>query len=139
MQEFFALIADWPAGNNVRFAYPEIYRRTSWSDPTQQWQFASELRSLMGFLLRIILPFREELGCPFLTSPPIISFQYLSLRLTKSGVFSFTKMKCVALISGGKDSWFNIMQCVANGHEIAALANLRPLPAHPGISFQYSD
>jgi diphthine-ammonia ligase len=42
-------------------------------------------------------------------------------------------MKCVALISGGKDSWFNAMQCVANGHEICALANLRPPPALSGI------
>ncbi|RCI03262.1 ATP binding domain 4 [Rhizopus stolonifer] len=35
-------------------------------------------------------------------------------------------MKIVALISGGKDSCYNMMQCVANGHEIVALANLRP-------------
>ena len=42
-------------------------------------------------------------------------------------------MKCVALISGGKDSWFNAMHCVANGHEIVALANLHPAPTRPGI------
>lgn len=28
--------------------------------------------------------------------------------------------------SGGKDSCYNMMQCVANGHEIAAIANLKP-------------
>ena len=28
--------------------------------------------------------------------------------------------------SGGKDSCFNLMHCVAEGHEIVALANLRP-------------
>ncbi|ORY23337.1 hypothetical protein BCR33DRAFT_135120 [Rhizoclosmatium globosum] len=33
-------------------------------------------------------------------------------------------MKVVALLSGGKDSCFNMMHCVANGHEIVALANL---------------
>ena len=44
------------------------------------------------------------------------------------------RMKCVALISGGKDSWFNAMQCVSNGHEIVALANLRPPSTSPGIS-----
>jgi len=32
----------------------------------------------------------------------------------------------VALVSGGKDSCYNMMQCVANGHEIVALANLKP-------------
>ncbi|XP_070612353.1 diphthine--ammonia ligase isoform X2 [Erythrolamprus reginae] len=35
-------------------------------------------------------------------------------------------MKVVALISGGKDSSYNIMHCVAAGHQIVALANLRP-------------
>ncbi|GFN97677.1 diphthine--ammonia ligase-like [Plakobranchus ocellatus] len=35
-------------------------------------------------------------------------------------------MKTVALISGGKDSCFNMMCCTAEGHNIVALANLRP-------------
>lgn len=35
-------------------------------------------------------------------------------------------MKVVALISGGKDSCYNMVQCVAAGHDIVALANLRP-------------
>uniref|UniRef100_V9KG05 Diphthine--ammonia ligase n=1 Tax=Callorhinchus milii TaxID=7868 RepID=V9KG05_CALMI len=36
-------------------------------------------------------------------------------------------MKVVALISGGKDSCYNMMQCVAAGHEVVALANLKPV------------
>lgn len=35
-------------------------------------------------------------------------------------------MRVVALISGGKDSCYNMLQCVAAGHDIVALANLRP-------------
>jgi len=35
-------------------------------------------------------------------------------------------MKTVALISGGKDSCYNMMQCISEGHDIVALANLRP-------------
>lgn len=35
-------------------------------------------------------------------------------------------MKVVALISGGKDSCFNMMQCISAGHEVVALANLEP-------------
>jgi diphthine-ammonia ligase len=35
-------------------------------------------------------------------------------------------MRVVALVSGGKDSCFNILHCLANGHDIVALANLRP-------------
>jgi diphthine-ammonia ligase len=35
-------------------------------------------------------------------------------------------MKVVALLSGGKDSCFNMMHCIANGHEIVALATLTP-------------
>ena len=62
-------------------------------------------------------------------------------RLQENGaelyrVCSLTEtMKCVALISGGKDSWYNAMQCVANGHEVVALANLRPSPSLPGLPF----
>ncbi|XP_056401159.1 uncharacterized protein LOC130295009 isoform X2 [Hyla sarda] len=35
-------------------------------------------------------------------------------------------MRVVALISGGKDSCYNMMQCVMTGHQIVALANLKP-------------
>ncbi len=35
-------------------------------------------------------------------------------------------MKIVGLISGGKDSIYNLMQCVAHGHEIICVANLHP-------------
>uniref|UniRef100_A0A0M3I1U6 Diphthine--ammonia ligase n=1 Tax=Ascaris lumbricoides TaxID=6252 RepID=A0A0M3I1U6_ASCLU len=35
-------------------------------------------------------------------------------------------MKVVGLVSGGKDSCFNMMKCVADGHEIVCLANLYP-------------
>jgi diphthine-ammonia ligase len=35
-------------------------------------------------------------------------------------------MRVAALVSGGKDSVYNMMQCVAEGHEIVALANLHP-------------
>lgn len=40
-------------------------------------------------------------------------------------------LKVVALISGGKDSFFSILHCQANGHEVVALANLHP-PAQDG-------
>ncbi len=33
-------------------------------------------------------------------------------------------MKVFALISGGKDSIYNIHQCIKNGHDIVALGNL---------------
>ncbi|GMM59144.1 diphthine--ammonia ligase [Maudiozyma humilis] len=35
-------------------------------------------------------------------------------------------MKFVALVSGGKDSCYNIIHCLKNGHELAALGNLYP-------------
>ncbi|KAA8917103.1 hypothetical protein TRICI_000775 [Trichomonascus ciferrii] len=35
-------------------------------------------------------------------------------------------MKFVGLVSGGKDSLFNILHCVENGHELVCLANLHP-------------
>lgn len=37
-------------------------------------------------------------------------------------------MKFVALLSGGKDSVFNILHCIQNGHELVAAATLGPKP-----------
>jgi diphthine-ammonia ligase len=39
---------------------------------------------------------------------------------------STRKLKVIALISGGKDSLFSILHCLANGHDVVALANLYP-------------
>lgn len=36
------------------------------------------------------------------------------------------KHKVIGLVSGGKDSCFNLMHTVANGHEIVAIATLTP-------------
>ncbi|VDN27767.1 unnamed protein product [Gongylonema pulchrum] len=38
-------------------------------------------------------------------------------------------MKIVGLISGGKDSCYNLMKCIEHGHEIVCLANLYPSPS----------
>jgi diphthine-ammonia ligase len=35
-------------------------------------------------------------------------------------------MKYVALLSGGKDSCYNLVHCAHNGHELVAAASLRP-------------
>ena len=35
-------------------------------------------------------------------------------------------MKFVALVSGGKDSFYTIMECIRNGHELIACAHLSP-------------
>jgi diphthine-ammonia ligase len=36
-------------------------------------------------------------------------------------------MRVLALVSGGKDSCYAMMQCVAANHQIVALANLKPV------------
>ncbi|KAJ0176196.1 hypothetical protein K1T71_008370 [Dendrolimus kikuchii] len=46
-------------------------------------------------------------------------------------------MRVVALISGGKDSCYNMMQCVGAGHTIVALANLQPLHKDELDSYMY--
>ncbi|XP_072030489.1 uncharacterized protein [Amphiura filiformis] len=46
-------------------------------------------------------------------------------------------MKVVALISGGKDSCYNMIQCVAEGHELVALANLYPKQTDELDSYMY--
>ncbi|KAJ8102087.1 hypothetical protein POJ06DRAFT_248730 [Lipomyces tetrasporus] len=47
-------------------------------------------------------------------------------------------MKSVALVSGGKDSCYNILHCIKNGHEVVALANLHP-PLPPSIDSDEND
>ncbi|XP_014285680.1 uncharacterized protein [Halyomorpha halys] len=46
-------------------------------------------------------------------------------------------MKVVALISGGKDSCYNMLQCVMAGHDIVALANLKPESKDELDSYMY--
>ena len=36
------------------------------------------------------------------------------------------QLNVIALISGGKDSFFNLIHCIEHGHRIVALANLFP-------------
>ncbi|CAF0732038.1 unnamed protein product [Adineta ricciae] len=52
------------------------------------------------------------------------SFPYVSLIIPF--YYSVFDMRVVALISGGKDSTYNMIECVRHGHEIIALANLHP-------------
>lgn len=49
-------------------------------------------------------------------------------RLSASLRPSPTGMKYVALLSGGKDSCFNLLHCAKNGHELVAAASLGPEP-----------
>ncbi|KAH8676676.1 hypothetical protein BGZ60DRAFT_447150 [Tricladium varicosporioides] len=37
-------------------------------------------------------------------------------------------LNVIALISGGKDSFFSLIHCIQNGHKVVALANLHPAP-----------
>lgn len=46
-------------------------------------------------------------------------------------------MRVVALISGGKDSNYNLLQCIAAGHEVVALANLQPKSRDELDSYMY--
>ncbi|RYO74806.1 hypothetical protein DL764_010689 [Monosporascus ibericus] len=38
-------------------------------------------------------------------------------------------LNVIALVSGGKDSFFSILHCLTNGHRVVALANLYPPPS----------
>src|SRR6266536_996053 len=37
-------------------------------------------------------------------------------------------LNVIALISGGKDSFFSLLHCIQNGHKVVALGNLYPVP-----------
>ncbi|CAK9440502.1 uncharacterized protein LODBEIA_P45880 [Lodderomyces beijingensis] len=46
-------------------------------------------------------------------------------------------MKFLALISGGKDSFYNLQQCLSQGHELVALGNLHPQQQDEIDSFMF--
>ncbi|XP_069165246.1 uncharacterized protein [Procambarus clarkii] len=46
-------------------------------------------------------------------------------------------MRVVGLVSGGKDSCYNLLQCVAAGHQVVALANLAPSCVDELDSYMY--
>ncbi|KAK0633447.1 hypothetical protein B0T14DRAFT_391561, partial [Immersiella caudata] len=47
---------------------------------------------------------------------------------------SSSGLNVIALVSGGKDSFFSLLHCRANGHRVVALANLRPPSPLPPLS-----
>ncbi|KAJ2720256.1 hypothetical protein GGI07_004728 [Coemansia sp. Benny D115] len=67
-------------------------------------------------------------------APPVATSLYtrIGFKATVTGVLTSISsetpgiMQVVALVSGGKDSSFNMVKCVENGHEIVALAHIHP-------------
>lgn len=47
-------------------------------------------------------------------------------------------MKYVGLLSGGKDSCFNLLHCERNGHELVAAASLGPPGGKGSANFSAS-
>lgn len=47
-------------------------------------------------------------------------------------------LNVIGLISGGKDSFFSLLHCLANNHQVVALANLYP-PPHSSLSESSED
>lgn len=43
-------------------------------------------------------------------------------------------LNVIALVSGGKDSFFSVLHCLANGHHVVALANLHPPEIEPSTT-----
>lgn len=74
-----------------------------------------------------------------------VKYSVLSFFLYHSILSSFGCTKCYELgciynlcpflFSGGKDSCYNMVQCILEGHEMVALANLRPVETGEFISF----
>lgn len=51
---------------------------------------------------------------------------------------TFTGLNVIALVSGGKDSFFSALHCLENGHRLVALANLHPPSPPPPPPLQAS-
>ena len=49
-----------------------------------------------------------------------------------------SSLKVIGLISGGKDSFFSLLHCLANNHRVVALVNLYP-PAGPSLASEQEE
>ena len=80
-------------------------------------------------------------GClPFVASPPALAIPTISTKVVifllrypqdLDLFFALRKimpdsLNVIALISGGKDSFFSLLHCIQQGHRVVALANLYP-------------
>ena len=52
----------------------------------------------------------------------------LKLVIDAFDLISLLTMKYLALLSGGKDSCYNLVHCAQGGHELVAAASLGPEP-----------
>ncbi|KAM3070909.1 hypothetical protein ACMFMG_009823 [Clarireedia jacksonii] len=69
-------------------------------------------------------------------STPISSHQRKNLQPPPPTNMS-ESLNVIALISGGKDSFFSLLHCMQNGHKIIALGNLHPpFPEHTHLASQ---
>ena len=87
----------------------------------------------MGVLILILYLFSL---CPIILTIPFPGWHFSVIEKNESGcsdqVPAVTHITFVAmnvLFSGGKDSCYNMMKCIATGHQIVALANLQPSQA----------
>lgn len=56
-----------------------------------------------------------------------ISFTHLQRKVRTQSFYSMTEsLEVIALISGGKDSFYSLLHCLQNGHKVVALGNLYP-------------
>ena len=95
-------------------------------------------RSVSGSRIRMVLracvePRGKGGALHFLTrlkmrTVALIRYNIIASRILKALLILF------APSSGGKDSCFNMMKCVAEGHEIVALANIQPAEKGPSLS-----
>lgn len=71
--------------------------------------------------------------CTFASLPSTAKLVKIPANLPRSqGAMSSDRLNVIALISGGKDSFFSLLHCIHLGHRVVALANL--FPAEDGSS-----
>lgn len=100
---------------------------------TDNLQSPFSLALVEGFSIKIVSLIRRTISSIYSTPTAMASSSTATPVLpgTATPVLPGTKHKVIGLVSGGKDSCFNLMHTVANGHEIVALATLTP-PANIG-------
>ena len=76
--------------------------------------------------MAIFVTLLVEISCLTTKIPRAILIRSADSEYIAAFKYCFAKVPFIFSISGGKDSCYNMMQCVQHGHDIVALANLRP-------------
>lgn len=105
--------------------FPGLWSSGKVRPPGQRWWLSLYMTNRPS-PVEVMLTFR---GFGLVVTIPDLGSGGPGFNSRKPPLFFSRPMRVVALVSGGKDSCYCMLECVRLGHEVVALANLHPAEA----------